>query len=135
MTAAKRIGVTLLVLVAALGALYVAMAERVEVIVLHTHDATGAHATRLWVVDDAGSAWLRTGSDNATWLPRLRATPAIEVERGGTAQPFTAVVIADPTTVARVNELSLAKYGWSESLLRALTPDGRQQVAIRLDPR
>ena len=135
MKAFKWLGVAVLLLAAALGALYVAMAERVEVVVVHTHDAAGDHATRVWVVDDASSAWLRTGADNATWLPRLRATSAVEVERQGAAQPFTAVVIEDPTTVARINELTLAKYGWSESLLRAMTPDGHSQVAIRLAPR
>ncbi len=135
MKALEWLGVVVLVLAAALGALYIAMAERVEVVVLHTHDAEGDHATRVWVLDDGGSAWLRTGADNATWLPRLRATPAIEVERQGATQPFTAVVIEDPATVARINELSLAKYGWSESLLRAMTPSGQGQVGIRLDPR
>jgi len=131
----KWLGVAVLLVAAALGALYVAMAERIEVVVVHTHDAAGDHATRVWVVDDASSAWLRTGADNATWLPRLRATPAVEVERQGAAQPFTAVVIEDPTTVARINELTLAKYGWSESLLRTMTPAGHSEVAIRLDPR
>jgi hypothetical protein len=129
------LGVAIVVLVVAFGALYVAMAERVEVVVVHTHDTGGDHATRVWVVDDAGSAWLRTGADNATWLPRLRATPAIEVERNGAKLPFRAVVIEDPATVARINAASLAKYGWSESLLRKLTPPDHQQVAIRLDPR
>lgn len=135
MKAIKWIGVVLVVLVVAFGALYVVMAERVEVVILHTRDAANEHETRLWVVDDAGAAWLRTSADNASWLPRLRATPAIEVERNGTAQPFTAVVIEDPATVARIDELTLAKYGWSEELLRVLMPEGHAQVAIRLDPR
>jgi len=133
--AIKWLAAALLVLVVALGGLYIAMAERVEVVVLHTHDAEGEHATRLWVVDDGGTAWMRTGADNATWLPRLRAHPAIEVERQDATQPFTAVVIEDPTTVARINDGTLVKYGWSESLLRAITPAGNRQVAIRLDPR
>ncbi len=135
MTTLKWIGLAVGGLVVAFGALYLAMAERVEVVVVQTHDAEGDHATRLWIVDNAGSAWLRTGADNTTWLPRLTSTPAIEVERQGNTLPFTALVVADPTTVARINELSLAKYGWSESLLRAMTPDGREQVAIRLVPR
>ena len=135
MKAIKWIGAVLVVLVAALGALYVVMAERVEVVVLHTRDAAGEHETRLWVVDDAGSAWLRTGADNASWLPRLRATPAIQVVRGGAVRPYTAIVVEDPATVARIDDATLAKYGWSESLLRVLMPEGHAQVAIRLDPR
>lgn len=135
MKALQWIGVALGVLVVASGALYFVMAERVEVVVLHTRDAAGEHETRLWIVDEAGSAWLRTSADNASWLPRLRATPAIEVERQEVLQPFTAVVLADPATVARIDERTLAKYGWSESLLRVLMPEGHAQVAIRLDPR
>jgi hypothetical protein len=55
----------------------------------------------------------------------------------GTARcaPYTAVVVEDPATVARIDELTLAKYGWSESMLRVLMPEGHAQVAIRLDPR
>jgi hypothetical protein len=119
----------------ALGALYFAMAERVEVVVLHTHDAAGEHTVRLWVVDDAGRAWLRTGATNATWLPRLRANAAVELERAGETHGFSAVVHDDAETVARINQLTLEKYGWSEKLLRSAGTDPGGQVAIRLDPR
>jgi hypothetical protein len=132
--ALKWIGGALVALVVAFGVLYVVTAERVEVVVLHTRDAAGEHETRLWIVDDAGAAWLRTSADNASWLPRLRATPSIGVQRRGVIQPFTAVVVADPATVARIDALTLAKYGWSESLLQFFMPDGHAQVAIRLDP-
>lgn len=135
MKLAKGIGIAVVVLALALGGLYLAMAERVEVVVVHTRDASGDHATRVWVVDDAGFAWLRTGADNDTWLARLRSNPAVELERGGATKAYTAVVLDDEATVARVNQLSLEKYGWSEDLLRALTPADAKQVAIRLDPR
>lgn len=135
MTLARSLGIAATVVVAALGGLYLAMAERVEVVVVHTRDAAGEHATRVWVVDDTGFAWLRTGSDNATWLPRLRANPRVELERGGATRPYTAVVLEDDATVARVNQRSLEKYGWSEELLRAITAADARQVAIRLDPR
>ena len=135
MKAIKWLGAAILVFAVALGALYFAMAERVEVVVVHTHDAGTDHATRVWIVDDAGAGWLRTGADNASWLPRLRTNPAIEVERHGATQPFTAVVTEDPATVARIDEATLVKYGWSESLLRSISGPGHRQVAIRLDPR
>jgi hypothetical protein len=111
------------------------MAERVEVVVLHSHGADGDHETRLWVVDDAGAAWLRTGATNATWLPRIRANADVELERGGNTKPYRAVVIFEPGTVARINQLTLEKYGWSEELLRATSSGAGGQVAIRLDPR
>jgi hypothetical protein len=130
----KRIALTLALGVVALAGLYFAMAEVGEVVVLHSHGPDGEHTTRLWVVDDGGFAWLRTGATNASWLPRIRANAAVELERGGESAPYRAVVIFDAATVARVNELSLAKYGWSERMLRWTSPDGAQQVAIRLDP-
>ena len=131
----RWVGLSLAVLGVALGALYYAMVERVEVVVIHTHDAAGDHATRVWVTDDAGAAWLRTGRVNKSWLPRLRANPALEVERGGLTRPYTAVVIEDAATVERDNQLTLEKYGWSEQLLRKLGGDPGRYVAIRLDPR
>jgi hypothetical protein len=135
MRVVKGLAIALLALGAALAGLYFAMAERVEVVVVHTHGADGDHATRVWVVDDAGHAWLRTGVKNASWLPRLRANPAVELERGGATQAFDAVVIDEPATVARINERTLEKYGWSEKLLRAAGASAAGQVAIRLDPR
>jgi len=131
----KGILITALVLVVGMVGLYFAMAERVEVVVLHSHGADGDHETRLWVVDDGGSAWLRTGQDNATWLPRIRANGAVEVERAGETKPYQAIVIFEPGTVARVNQRMLEKYGWSEELLRKLSSEAGGQVAIRVDPR
>ena len=131
----KRIALALAVVVVALAGLYLAMAERVEVVVLHSHGADGEHETRLWVVEDAGTAWLRTGATNATWLPRIRANSAIELERGGETGAYSAVVIFEPTSVARIDQLTLEKYGWSEELLRSMGSEPGAQVAIRLDPR
>ena len=131
----KRIALVLVAVVVGLAGLYIAMAERVEVVVLHSHGADGDHETRLWIVDDAGAAWLRTGATNATWLPRIRRNTEVRVERGGAAHDYTAVVLEDPATVARINQLSLEKYGWSEEMLRSMGSEPGGQVAIRLDPR
>jgi hypothetical protein len=132
----RSIVIVVLALAVVLGGLYVAMAERVEVVKVHTRDAAGAtHTTRVWVVDDPSGVWLRTGADNDTWLARLRANPGVDLERRGIRERFTAVVLEDDATVARVNALTLEKYGWSEELLRAVTPSSHRQVAIRLDRR
>lgn len=137
MKIARTLAIAAALLVVAYGALYFAMAERVEVVVLHHHgaEAGDVKTVRVWVVDDAGHAWLRTGAANASWLPRLRAHPQVELERGGATTPFTAVVLEDPPTLARIDELSLQKYGWSEQLLRKLSGANAKHVAIRLDPR
>lgn len=134
MKALKLLAATGVVALLALAGLYFLMAERVEVVVLHSHDAEGGHATRLWVVDDAGSAWLRTGRTNATWLPRIRSNPAIELGRGGETRSYAAVVLEDAETLARINAAMLEKYGWSEELLRSAGSEPGAQVAIRLDP-
>ena len=131
----KGIALTLAMLVVGLVGLYFAMAERVEVVVLHSHGADGDHETRVWVVDDAGHAWLRTGASNATWLPRIRSNPAIELERSSQTDAYDALVIDDPATVGRINQRTLEKYGWSEELLRSMGTNPTGQVAIRLDPR
>jgi len=131
----KGILISVVVLVVALVGLYFVMAERVEVVVLHSHGADGDHETRLWVVDDDGSAWLRTGSTNGSWLPRIRANSAVEVERGGETKPYDAIVVFERDAVARINHLTLEKYGWSEQLLRKMGSEPGGQVAIRLDPR
>ncbi len=131
----KGLALALALAVVTLGVLYVAMAERVEVVVLHSHGEDGEHETRLWVVDDAGHAWLRTGASNATWLPRIRSNPDVELERSGQTRAFRATVVDAPESVARIDELMLAKYGWSEELLRASGADAGGHVAIRLEPR
>ena len=69
MRIAIRVVVVLSGVVVALFAVSMIGAETGEVVVLHTIDADGAsHTTRLWIVDDAGEAWLR-----AELLPLLLA--------------------------------------------------------------
>lgn len=131
----RWLGFAVVALAIAFSGLYYAMAERVEVVVLHSRGPDGEHETRLWVTDDAGYAWLRTGAENASWLPRVRANPDVELERGGATQAFRAVVVEDPETVARANQRTLEKYGWSEQLLRRMGGDPARNVAIRLEAR
>jgi hypothetical protein len=68
--------------------------ERGEVVVLHTHDASGAaQDTRLWVVDHDGSAWLRAGGPESGWYRRVAADPAISVTRGATEVRYRATAV------------------------------------------
>jgi len=120
--------------IAALGAFYLALAESGEVVVLETRDAAGAHRTRLWVVDDAGAAWLRTGDPTSPWLARLRANPDVAVTRGGERREYRALLVEDAAARERINALTLEKYGWRERTLRAgMDPSG--VTPIRLEPR
>jgi hypothetical protein len=122
------------VLVLLLGG-YLVMAESGEVVVLETQDAAGTHATRVWVVDDAGFAWLRTGDAKAGWLVRIRANPEIAVTRGGERRAYRAVLVEDAATRDRINALTLEKYGLAEEILRAMMMDPAGATPIRLEPR
>jgi len=129
-------GVGLIALVAAMawGSFYF-FAESGEVVVLRSADASGAvHETRLWVVDDAGRAWLRTGNAESAWLLRVRANPQVEVVRKGEVQLHYAVLVTGPQARDRINELVLEKYGGAERYLRSFMLDPAQAVPVRLDP-
>jgi hypothetical protein len=134
MRLARVLGV-LAAAVLALAIFYVVLAESGEVVVLETRDARGAHETRLWVVDSEGAAWLRTGDPASPWLARLRANPDAALTRRGERREYRAVVVDDPITRERVNALVLEKYGWRESVLRALGMGPAGTTPIRLDPR
>ena len=69
-----------LVLVALFFAGVFAVSESGEVIVLTTYDAAGTpHQTRIWIADDAGAQWLRSGVRGNGWFQRLSAHPEVEV--------------------------------------------------------
>ena len=132
----KRALVGAAALLAVLALFYLALAESAEVVVLETRDAGGAsHETRLWVVDHDGVAWLRTGDPESPWLARVRAHPEVVVTRNGERRPFRATPVEDDTTRARINALTLEKYGWRESVLRAFGMGPEGTTPIRLEPR
>lgn len=115
-------------------AIYFASELGGEVAVLTTRDARGVTVeTRVWVVEDAGSAWLRAGQPQSGWLTRLEAEPRVELERGGPPRSFRAIPVRDPATRDRVHRLMAEKYGWADRLI-GWTRDGTHSVAVRLDP-
>ena len=104
-----------------------------EVAVLVTRDADGGtHETKLWVVEDGGNLWLRSGSPTSAWLARLRSSPDIELERAGQRRSYHAVPVETPEAIARVNEKMAEKYGASETLV-GLCSDRSKSIAIRVD--
>jgi hypothetical protein len=129
-------GVGLLVaIVIAFGAALYALAEWDEVVILHSRAGSGVlQATHLWVVDDAGTAWLRSSGRERGWFVRVLASPEVELERGGERRPYTAVVVDTPAAAARVTELMSEKYGIADTLIE-LVEGGWTPVAVRLDPR
>lgn len=120
----------LLVLVAV--ATYVA-GEQTEVAVLHTVDDAGApHATKMWVVDRDGVAWVRVARPERLWFQRLEAQPRVEITRGDTTQAMLATPDRSPAARAAIDAAFRAKYGlvdwWYGVLLRS------DPIPVRLDP-
>jgi hypothetical protein len=108
-------------------------AESGEVVVVRTVDGAGlSQETRLWVVDDAGRAWLRAGNPGSAWLARIEAQPEIEVVRGGETLAVRAV--PEPSAQERINSLMAQKYGWADRYIGFFFSRGGA-VPIRLDPR
>jgi hypothetical protein len=87
------------------------------------------------VVDDAGTAWLRTGNPQSPWLTRLRANPEVAVTRAGERREYRAVPVDDAAARDRINQLTLDKYGAAEQILRAVMMDPAGATPIRLEPR
>ena len=125
-------GLVLALLVAFAVSMYVA-GEQTEVAVLRTFDAAGTpHDTRLWVVDDGPSAWVRVARPERRWLARLEAVPRVELTRHGATRSYRATPVRDAATRARVDELMAHKYGradwWYGIVVRT------QPIPVCLDP-
>lgn len=92
-----------------------------EVVTLTTHDRSGvAYQTRLWILDDGSTLWLRAASAGCIWYDRLLSDPHVRIERNGRARAFIAEPDQGPRITARVNALMREKYGWADSIFRGV---------------
>jgi hypothetical protein len=129
-----RLAVALVVLVVAFFAVVYLASESGEVVTLRTRDASGQeHATRLWVVDQGGAEWVRSGHPEKGWFLRVVANPRVEVERAGMRSTRTAVPVREPEVVRAVNEAYTRKYGAADWIV-GLSGDPSKRVPVRLDP-
>ena len=128
----RAAAIVLAVLLGFAGSMYVA-GEQTEVAVLRTFDAGGVpHDTKLWVVDDGGTAWVRVARPERRWLARLEAQPRVELTRHGVTQSFRATPVRDAEARARVDRLMAEKYGrtdWWYGIVVRTDP-----IPVRLDP-
>lgn len=128
---------SLIVLAAAYGALNYLASERVEVVTLHTVDATGQPKdTRIWIVDrpidGRSAAFIRT-REGSGWYARLAAAPDFELTRGATRARYTAV--AHPELRDEINRMFRDKYGWGDAFI-SFTLGGRDDaIALELVPK
>ena len=103
-----------------------------EVVTLRTPRPDGTwQETRLWIVDDGGSAWLH--SAGAEWAQRFAENPIVEVKRGGATLRYSAHAVPGPHP--RVDQLLREKYGLADRWVRFIAPDDATTLAVRLDPR
>lgn len=118
----------------ALAAIMLASELGEEVVTLRTSDSAGVfQETRLWVVDDAGAAWLRAGRPQNAWYQRLRSQPEVELVRDGHTQSLRAIPVETPEARERIHALMAARYGLADRAI-SLIRDPSTSVAVRLDP-
>jgi len=113
-------------------ALQLIASESGEVVVLETQDGDGIARTRLWVVEDDGRLWLRSGGGSSLWYQRLIAEPNITLEREGLRGSYLAQ--PEPDRVHRINALMAAKYGWRDTVVGWFVGDRSTDVPVRLEP-
>lgn len=102
-----------------------------EVVTLRTERPDGTwQSTRLWIVDDGGSAWLH--SAGAAWAKRFEGDPVVEVVRGENVMRYRAHPVPGPHP--RVDALLREKYGVADRWVRFIAPDGDSVLVVRLDP-
>lgn len=107
--------------------------ERVEVIELHTLDAEGQlETTRLWIVDDEGYQYLRSGSGDSGWLTRIQANGTFEMTRGDSTGRYRAELRPDKRD--RINDLMQEKYTWGDTLIGILVGSRESALPVELHP-
>lgn len=129
----RKLLLLLLALVAAF-VLAIALASELggEVVTLYTEDSAGAErSTSLWIVDREGFQYLRAGDGSSAWLERLRAKPAVRLERAARTERYQAVLA--PELTPDIDAQMAEKYGLADRLV-SLMRDPAKSMAVRLVP-
>ena len=103
-----------------------------EVVKITTYNAIrNPFTTKVWVVDQGHTLWIRAGSPSAGWYERLVEFPGIDLERNGRVTRYRAIPV--PQATPGINALMAAKYGWADWLI-GLVRNRDNAMAVRLDP-
>lgn len=111
-------------------ALQIVASESGEVVVLESRSGEDVARTRLWVVEDGGSLWLR-GGPGSGWHQRVVAEPRVALERAGVRGSYRAH--PEPASTERIHELMAAKYGWRDRVVGWFVGDRSGDVPFRLE--
>ena len=122
----------LIVVIAILGITQIA-SERVEVVELHVADASGEMVTtRLWMVDDDGFQYLRTGADGSGWYSRIEASSSIELTRNGETRRYTTEDRPEKSELR--NQLMREKYTWGDQVVGVVAGSREGAIPVELHP-
>lgn len=133
MSVTRRLVIGSVLVVVAFAAVTLVALEGREVVVLHTGGSGGVeHATRTWIADADGAAWVEAANPERPFLHDLEREPALVVDRHGRAERCRATIAANPAGHTRIRELLAAKYGWADCWI-ALVADTTRSLAVRLD--
>ena len=128
----RVLGIGLLGAIAFAAVTLVALEGR-EVVVLRTHAADGsARATRTWIADADGAAWIEAAMPERPFLRDLEREPTLTLDRHGQPQRCRASVAPNPEGHTRIRDLLAAKYGWADCWI-ALLADTERSLAVRLE--
>lgn len=107
--------------------------EGEEVVVVRTGAPGSAeHATRTWIADADGTAWIEAANPERPFLHDLERDPTMRLERHGALRRCRAAILPNPDGHRRIRELLAARYGWADRWI-ALVADTRRSVAVRLE--
>ena len=102
--------------------------------VLRTFDVRGKDLyTTLWVIDDAGFAWIRANRPDRKWLSHVKENPNVELRRSGRQGAYHAMVYDKPEARAYVAPRFREKYGLADRWREWY--DGSDTIPVRLQPR
>ena len=130
---ARRAAMVVLGLVVAFVAVTLIALEGREVVVVRTRDANGTeHATRTWIADADGAAWIEAANPERPFLHDLEREPTLVLDRHGVPLDCRARIAPNPDGHARIRQLLADKYGWADCWI-AMVADTERSLAVRLD--
>lgn len=119
--------------VAIFGTVTLVALEGREVVVLRTHGADGTdHATRTWIADADGAAWVEAANPERPFLRDLAREATLTVDRHGRTQQCRATIAPNPEGHDRIRNLLATKYGWADCWI-AMVADTERSLAVRLE--
>ena len=129
----RRLAAATVILALVFGVVTLYALEGHEVVVVRTRDAAGGErATRTWIADADGAAWIEAANPERPFLHDLAREPTLTLDRRGRALRCRATIVPNPVGHARIRGLLADRYGWADCWI-AMVADTRRSLAVRLD--